>query len=96
MNHITIDYSAGRGKSGQRYAYVRPALPCRNRSRRFRLDKLQAGIEKHFPQVLYFDICGTVIGAKDEASALKEYWRICPIEEIGKAQKVNHLKTCNQ
>jgi hypothetical protein len=38
--------------------------------------------------VLYFDICGTVIGAKDEASALKEYWRICPAEEIGKAQKV--------
>lgn len=84
MDHIDIEYSNGRGKYGQQYAYVRPAKQCFNKSRRVKAENLNSLIVKHFPHVNYYKIDGHVIGAKDEESALKEYWRVCSKEKIGK------------
>lgn len=88
MNHIEITCSYGRGKSGRKYAYIRPAKKCRNRSRRCSRDKIAACIERHFPVVYYYHVDGFVIGAKDPQSALKEYWRVCEKEKIGKVFEV--------
>jgi len=45
---------------------------------------LDALLEKHFPVVNYYMVNGWRIGAKDEKFALREYWRICEVGQIGK------------
>ncbi len=88
MDYLKIEYSNGRGKYGRKFAYVRPAGKCSNRSRRFSIEKLASGIEKHFPSVNYYRIDGWLIGAKNEEFALKEYWRICEQSKINKPFEV--------
>jgi len=88
MEHVTISYSNGRGKYGQQFAYVRPSGKCSNRSRRCAADKVQDVVSKHFPVVNYYKINGWIIGAKNENFALKEYYRICDVADIGKSFEV--------
>lgn len=85
-DHVDVRFSNGRGRSGQQYAFIRPALKCFNRSRRCRVDQIELVIEEHFPVVNYYKIDGEIIGAKNEEFALKEYWRVCAIEDC-KARK---------
>lgn len=43
--------------------------------------------------VIYYEINGKVIGSNSKENALKEYWRICELSEVGKPLPVlNHLK----
>lgn len=86
MEHIKITYSNGRGKYGQQYAYIRPAMECFNRSRRVLAEKLQGEIARHFPgnKVNYYKVGDYCIGAKDEKAAIKEYWRVCNRGDIGR------------
>ena len=91
MKGITIDYSAGRGKYGRQYAYIRPAGNCHNRSRRVRVDMIGSIIQKHFPEVHYYLVNGITIGAKNEDCALREYWRVCDRELIGKPAQITAL-----
>lgn len=84
-NQIQVEYSAGRGKYGRQYAYIRPAGNCHNKSRRVSADQVESTIEKHFPNVNYYLINGLVIGAKDPDFALKEFWRVCERQQVGKA-----------
>lgn len=88
MEHVEIEYSAGRGKFGRLFAYIRPAGKCSNRSRRVPVEKLAAEIEKHFPFVNYYRVDGLTIGAKSAAFALKEYWRICQKSKINKPVEI--------
>lgn len=88
MEHIKIEYSAGRAKYGRQFAYVRPAGKCSNRSLRVPVEKLAAAIETHFPCVNYYQVDGLMIGAKNEKFALKEYWRICDKSKINKPVEV--------
>ena len=83
LHDIEITYSNGRCRNGQQYAFIRPSQKCFNRSRRCRVDKIDSAIKKHFPVVNYYRIDGHVIGAKDERSALGEYWRVCELDKIG-------------
>ena len=83
MDHVKISYSNGRGRSGKRYAYIRPSLKCFNRSRRCRVNRIEQTIAKHFPVVNYYQVDGFVIGAKNVRSALGEYWRVCELNKIG-------------
>lgn len=91
MEHIKIEYSRGRGKYGKQYVYVRPSKKCFNRSRRWTPDKLQQGIEKHFPVVHYYLIDGFVIGAKNPEFALMEYYRVCDPSKIGQPFDVTEI-----
>jgi len=52
---------------------------------------VQEAIQRHFPIVHYYDVDGYVIGAKDEKHALKEYWRVCEKNKIGKAFPVSKI-----
>lgn len=79
----TIEPSYGRTKSGAVIVYVRPALPCRNRSRKCTVDKAHQIGEKHYLGCRYFLVDGIVIGAKNEELALKEYWRVCAPTLVG-------------
>ena len=88
MEHVKIEYSNGRGKHGRQFAYVRPSGKCSNRSRRCAAYKVNEFVAKHFPVVNYYKVDGLVIGAKNEQFALKEYWRICDQNDIGKRFKV--------
>lgn len=92
---VKIDYSAGRGKNGNRYAYIRPAGKCHNRSRRVSADadRVLDTIERHFPEVKYYKIEGLVIGAKSPEFALREFWRICERKDIGKPFQVAIIET---
>ena len=88
MEHIEIEYSNGRAKSGRMFVYFRPAQKCSNRSRRVPIEKLAQAIEAHFPRVNYYHVDGLTIGAKNKAFALKEYWRICAKSKINKPVEV--------
>lgn len=90
---IKVDYSAGRGKNGSRYAYIRPVGKCHNRSRRVSADSVLDAIERHFPEVHYYQVEGLVIGAKSPEFALREFWRICKRKDIGKPFQVAIIET---
>lgn len=85
---VKVDYSNGKGKNGSRFAFVRPAEKCANRSRRFRVEGLEAGIEAYFSEVKYYLVGGLKIGAKNESMALREYWRVCEKAQFGVAQNI--------
>lgn len=84
MQYVEVTYSRGRGRSGTEYAYLRPAGKCFNRSRRVRADRVDSCMKIHFPHINYYLVDGHVIGAKDENFALREYWRVCERNKIGK------------
>jgi hypothetical protein len=90
-DHIQVTFSAGRSKYGQRYAYVRPARKCCNRSWRCPEDLVHRIIERHFPVVRYYRIDGHTIGARNAEAALKEYWRVCEKGKIGARFEINIL-----
>ena len=93
-NDITITYSEGRCKGAQRYAYIRPAEDCHNKSHRVKADIATVNdfINRNFPVVKYFLVDGHVIGAKDDRAALKEYWRICEVSKIRQEFEVKEIK----
>ena len=91
MNDISIVKSSGRGKNGWRYYFIHPSGKCSNKSRRVRADKVKETVARHFSVVKYFSIDGIVIGAKDKEAALKEYWRVCERDKIGKRFEVTEL-----
>ena len=88
MEHVKIEYSNGRAKNGRTFAYFRPAGKCSNRSRRVPVEKLASAIDTYFPSVNYYLIDGIIIGAKNEAFALKEYWRVCEKSKVNKPSEV--------
>lgn len=88
MEHIKIEYSAGRTKFGRQFAYIRPAGKCSNRSRRVPVEKLEETIKLHFPVVNYYQVDGVPIGAKNEKYAIREYWRICEKSKINNPVEV--------
>ncbi len=91
LSHIKIDHSAGIGKNGKRYVYVRPACQCSNKSRRVEIGSLSTLILRHYPVVNYYIVDGHTIGAKSAKNALLEYWRICEREKVGKDFEVEFL-----
>jgi len=95
MEGVNITYSEGRCRGARRYAYIRPAGKCHNRSHRVSCDigKIPAFLEKHFPEVKYYLVDSLVIGAKDEKSALSEFWRVCEKSKIGQAFAVVEINT---
>jgi len=91
---VKYERSGGRAKWGVPVFFVRPALPCGNSSRRYvGYDKLRKGIARWYgPKIIYFVIEGHVIGSNSEKNALREYWRICDKENIGKIFYVKPLQ----
>ena len=83
---VKVEISSGRGKYGKQYAYIRPAKPCANRSRRVAAMDVDKWVRIIFPKVNYWNIGGLVIGARDEDHAWTEYWRVCEKEQIRKKQ----------
>ena len=88
MEHIKVEYSSGRGKNGRKYAYIRPAGKCSNRSRRIQIEKVAEVISTHFPQVNYYIVDTLIIGAKNEAFALREFYRVCEKSKINQPFEV--------
>lgn len=92
MKGIEITYSDGRGKSGQQYAYIRPAGKCRNKSRRCAVQDIQKTIDRYFaPEVKYYEVDGFTIGSNSPDNGLKEYYRICDKRLIGVKFEVKEI-----
>lgn len=88
-DQINIEFSAGRGKRGRAFAYIRPAKQCLNRSRRVDICLIDDTIKKWFsPLVNYYQINGAIIGSNNPKNALKEYYRVCKRENIGQKFEV--------
>lgn len=92
MEHISISYSNGKGKSGKRFAFIRPTGNCRNKSRRCHVHDIQKVVDKYFQPVNYYSIDGLIFGAKDEKFALREYWKVCDIRDRGKQFEVTQIQ----
>jgi len=88
MERISIIYSNGKGRLGRRFAFIRPTGNCRNKSRRCHVHDIQKVVDKYFPVVNYYSIDGLIFGAKDERFALREYWKVCEIQNKGKQFEV--------
>jgi hypothetical protein len=93
---LRIERSNGQGKGGSSVYYIRPAQTCSNRSRKVRgfvhleiKAKTKKLIYKWFaPMVIYYEVNGVVIGSTSKENALKEYWRICDRNDVGKIFQV--------
>lgn len=84
--YLKVTKSQGRAKNGNVYFYVRPLLSCSNKSRRVHSDLLHNWILKFMPSITYYVFQNnsgwkTIIGAKDQTQAWKEYKRICEKRE---------------
>lgn len=84
MSGVNIIYSNGNGKGGKMYAFVRPDMKCFNRSRRVQPSRVAEEVKKWFTPMNYYIVDGETIGSNSEENALKEYWRVCDKEKIGK------------
>lgn len=92
MDHgVKITYSAGRGKNGKCFAYVRPNFPCLNRSVRVDCDSLDSYM-KNIGSMLKFLVNGAVIGAESKEKALKEYYKVCDKADRGKCFEVQQIE----
>lgn len=97
MEGIKIERSYGKGKYGAVSYYIRPLQECFNRSRKVSgfthaeiEEKKQKLISKWYaPMVIYYEINGVVIGSNNKENALKEYWRVSELEDIGKIFPIN-------
>lgn len=87
---VKTERSSGKSKAGIPIFYVRPAISCYNKSRRYvGYQKMNAGIKRwYYPKVRYFLVDNYLIGANKEKNSLKEYWRICDTDKIGVEFKV--------
>lgn len=96
---VKVTYSNGRAKGGITYAYFRPSFDCSNKSRRCRVEDLDDQIFRCFPGpfIRYFIVdTYSVIGAKDEAAAVKEYYKICEEEKKGAEVTVEEITAASQ
>lgn len=93
---LLIQRSRGRSKNFMLVAYVSPVnLMAKNKPRRvvgFDEDELLHNIKKvwasyYFPSNMY-KISGMNFIANNEKNAIKEYWRICEKELVGKIPTV--------
>jgi hypothetical protein len=87
---VIVERSKGRGQNGKAYMFVRPAKKCMNRSRRVTPDKVQLTTDVYFTPMNYYLVNGWIIGSNTERNALKEYWRVCANEDIGKEFTVEY------
>lgn len=96
---LSIQRSNGNSRGGKSVYYIHPAQPCSNKSRKvsgYTYKEIQEKLEKvcktwYAPIVIYYKIEGFIIGSNSKANALKEYWKICAIEDIGKGFEVKSL-----
>lgn len=99
MEGISIRQSNGYGKNGKVSYYIRPLQECLNRSRKVSgftyaeiEEKKRKLINKWYsPIVIYYKIDSHIIGSNSKENALKEYWRVCELSDIGKEFQVNTL-----
>lgn len=99
MEGIKIEKSNGRGKGGRSVYYIRPIQKCFNKSRKvsgFTHAEIEEKKEKlinkwYAPMIIYYEINGCVIGSNSKENALKEYSRICDLEDQNKVFDVNHV-----
>lgn len=100
MNYPSIDIrrSNGHTRSGKKVFYIRPLQECSNRSRRITgwsfyelQEKIDRVCDKWYSPMVYYKIEGNIIGSNSKINALKEYWRICNIED-SKAKKLFEVK----
>jgi hypothetical protein len=96
---VKIIHSNGRGKSGKIVVFIRPDKDCFNNSRKvtafsvMELNNIIARtVNKWYNPITYYVINGDIIGSNSEQNALKEYWRVCRKEDIGKAFPVEPVK----
>jgi len=93
IDTVEITLSYGKSKGGETYAYIRPKFACDNKSYRVKYgqgDVLKC-IRVHFNDVIKNLTEMHTIGAKDEKSALKEYWRICEKSKIRQKFEVTKI-----
>lgn len=81
---VSVISSNGFSKNGEQYVFIRPTRQCFNRSRRCLKSNAERTIKKWFTPINYYEIQGHIIGSNNEVNALKEYWRVCAPENIGK------------
>ena len=88
--YIEVRRSHGQAKTGIPVFFVRPVMPCCNRSHRFvGYDKMRKGIEKWFsPEINSYLVDDHVICSNNPNNALREYHRVCATEKIGKLFEV--------
>lgn len=95
---ININFSIGKGKGGKKYAYIRPKANCFNRDRKvggFTKNELRVQIikciEKYYFPIRYYELENHIIGANNEDNALKEYWRVCDLKDVGKQFVIKNI-----
>lgn len=88
---VEVTHSAGRGKGGRRYAYIRPAFECANKSLRVSgctqqqlVAFIKKAVEKKYMPMHSYEIQGKIFGSNSPENALKEWWRVCDKNDIGK------------
>lgn len=96
--NIVIRRSNGRSGSGKKALYIRPSLDCANRSRKITgwnyyelQEKLNKVCEKWYAPMIYYEVNGDIIGSNSKQNALKEYWKVCSLED-SKAKKPFEIK----
>lgn len=88
---VELTRSEGRGSGGKSFYYIRPLQKCYNRSRRvggFTSSEINQKINNcirkwYYPKVVFYKIDGHIIGSNSKENALKEYWRICDLRDVG-------------
>lgn len=91
---VEIKLSKGFMKGGTRKWFIRPAINCFNRSRiATTLESAEKMAKKWYsPTVQLYSIGGREIGSNNPENALKEYWRVCEMEEISKPLEVTLIQ----
>lgn len=99
QSDIKIEKSNGSNSFAGAIYFVRPLADCMNRSRKVSVRPGESATEKiekviakwFFPKVIIYNLNGWKIGSNSKENALKEYWRVCAEEEIGKTTEVTQL-----
>lgn len=92
---VDIKYSSGRVRSGRRFAYIRPSFACLNRPMRVSgndrqnlVVNVEKAIRKYYTPIFTYEIQGKIVGSNNPANALKEFYRVCEKEQIGRKFEV--------
>jgi hypothetical protein len=93
QNRVKIELSKGFMKGGIRHWWITPkvdGVTCHNRSRRAStLESAQRIADRWYsPEVHAYTINGWPIASNNPENALKEYWRVCKREDIGKRYEI--------
>lgn len=98
MQNIKITHSNGLGKGGKMFVFIRPDFDCMNRSRRVgaytseELKEVVAKcIAKYYTPLKQYMVDGHIIGSNNEKNALREYWKVCDKNYVGKRFLVEEM-----